>query len=162
MPANCLAPHLRCRRRLAKLCVLLMVGGACLPACAQIYKWVDKDGVTHYDQSAPPDKKSTVVDVRPAASAPSNAPATDWSAQDRAFRERQIAREDAERKAKAQKDKLDAQRRQTCDNARNRLEHAEAGSRMYQLDENGNRVYLTDDQRADAIRAAQQQVADNC
>lgn len=49
---------------------------ACLPAlaAAQMYKWVDEKGVTHYSESPPPTGKSETVPIKPRA-APAPEPA---------------------------------------------------------------------------------------
>lgn len=44
--------------RTTALAVALLV---CAPASAQVYKWVDEEGVTHYTQQPPPGGKAQII-----------------------------------------------------------------------------------------------------
>ena len=45
--------------------VALLMAVVSVAALAQVYKWVDKEGVVHYSDSPPEDAESTIVNVEP-------------------------------------------------------------------------------------------------
>jgi len=107
------------------------------PAYAQVFKWVDERGVTHYGERPPqggkatevPDKLGTPGGVPPKANAPAEAPA--------------LQPEKSE----------EARRREQCDQQRellDRLVQNELGSGKVQVD------------RADAIARQEKLVAERC
>lgn len=128
-------------------------------ALAQVYKWVDANGVTHYDQTPP--AAGTAQKLALPAEPPSTASGTgsaDWSEADRAFRERQAKRQDAEAKAAAQQAQADA----ACAAARANAATLEESRRLVRHNAAGEREYLTDDERQQAIAQAEAKVASAC
>jgi hypothetical protein len=81
-------------------CALLMA----LPASAQVYKWVDSKGVTHYDGSPPPPSASSsqtlAIPVAPAATETSS---ESWQEKDNAFK----SRYDKRKADEAKQDEID-------------------------------------------------------
>jgi hypothetical protein len=133
-------------------------------AHAQIYKWIDSQGVTHYTSEPPPNTAKPVALPIQNSPAPSSSTATtpSWQDQDSAFR----ARYDKNKAEQAKKDQQDAAnaatRRQACMQARMNVQNAEHASSLYTLDAQGGRVYLSDEQRAQALAGAQSTVQKNC
>jgi hypothetical protein len=129
------------------------------PAYAQVYRWVDEKGVTHYGAQPPQGAKAREVEdklANPPGSAPP--PAEDWQDKDRQFRQRQIETGAAEEK-KAQ----DAERRRTmCNEQRDLLARLKGAGRTYRLDEKGERVYQDDSERENAIARQEKIVAQYC
>ena len=82
--------------------ITLMASCLCLPAFAQVYKWVDEKGVTHYGQRPPADNKGQKMNVPNAAPIPIPAPAVGGASSQKAgatlkeqeveFRRRQIVK----------------------------------------------------------------------
>ena len=129
-----------------------------LGAQAQIYKWVDEKGVTHYGEAPPPDKKASKVEVpnNPAASQPS--PPQDWSKREIEFKKRQLDRE-----AKEKSDVQQEQRReQECSRARAQLAFEQQPGRHYQMNDKGEKAFRSDDQQAGVVAEAKRKVDEFC
>ena len=130
------------------------------PASAQVYKWVDDKGVTHYGERAPQGKKAQAVESRLAnpAPAPGTAVQPNWQEKELEFRGRRVEAEQAEAKQKRQEDA----NRQACNQARDRLAQAKSARRMYRLDEKGQRVYQGDDEHREAIAQMERLISERC
>ena len=140
------------------------------PSSAQMYKWVDDKGVTHYSESPPPGRKAQQIQATPApgpspssSAAPKPAePASTWGDKERAFRQRTIEREYAE-EAKRQKDaERVAMRKEACLEARYMVNALSSGVPVYKLNEKGEREYLPDTVRADRLQRAKENVENYC
>ena len=131
-----------------------------VPAGAQVYKWVDEKGVTHYGERAPQGAKAREVEQHLANPAPAPGKATppDWKAQELEFRRRRIESEQAESRQEQQ----DAANRRYCNEARDRLARLKAAHRIYRLDDKGQRVYESDDERQASVAQLEQQIAQRC
>jgi Domain of unknown function (DUF4124) len=80
----------------------LILTAAAAPACAQVYKWVDERGVTHYGERPPQGGKASEVPNRlgspalsspqapPRASAPANTPAAPPDQEERTDETRRV------------------------------------------------------------------------
>ena len=139
------------------------------PSSAQMYKWVDDKGVTHYSESPPPGRKAQQLQTTPTTPAPSPAatpkpaePASTWGDKERAFRQRTIEREYAE-EAKRKKDtERVALRREACLEARYMINALSSGVPLYNLNEKGEREYLADSVRADKLQRAKENAETYC
>ena len=142
-------------------------------AAAQAYKWVDKDGKVRYGDTPPPGVKATPMrtpsrPTPPPAPASADAAKKDGAKKDEkpltpeaAFRKRQQEREQAEQKA--QKEAGDAARkRQNCENAQLNLRTLQSGQRVTVTDASGERQYMDDSQREQAVQRAQASVNEWC
>ena len=141
------------------LAVLAVVLSA--PAAAQIYKWVDGSGVTHYSEKPPENGKSKEVQLReasPASAKPKVGPDTTLQERERAFNQRQVAREQAE----AKQAKESAVTEKWCKEARIALADMQRAPRMYELNDKGERVYVSDKVREDSIAAHQADYDQHC
>ena len=138
-------------------------------AHAQVYKWVDAAGVTHYGEQAPENAKSKEVKLReshpasaavPASGAASAPAAKGNNLQDkeRAFRQRQVARDEDEAKQAA----FRAKREEECKAARLNLADIRQTPRLYDVNEKGERVFMSDKQRDDLIASRQEAYNQNC
>src|SRR5262245_34564564 len=133
-----------------------------LPATAQVYKWVDGQGVTHYGERPPQGQKaSPVTTTPPSGPGPSQAKpqsSQDWRDKDIDFQRRRIQRE--QQAAREQKDAKAMTRR--CNQARDDLRQLETVERIYDLNEKGERVYLGDAERKAEMEQTRQFIARNC
>lgn len=137
------------------LAALLILGhsGAAL---AQ-YAWVDERGVKQYSDRPPPAAvpKSRILKQpggAPAAEAeeatkPAAAPAPTLADKHAEFRKRQAEKAESEKKA-AEEAKVAAERRQNCDRAADYQRTLESGARIGITGKDGERSFLSDDQRA--------------
>lgn len=140
-----------------KVCVLWAL---LIPATAQVYKWVDERGVTHYGERAPQGKKAQEVEQRLAnpGPAPGSAAQPSWKEQDLEFRRRRIEAEQTEAKNKER----EASQSQACNQARDQLAQMKSARRLYRLDEKGERVFQSDDERNASIARLEQLVSERC
>ena len=137
--------------------VLLLFGS---PASAQVYKCTDATGGVQYRDSP---CNSTAHSLRkldePAAAADTpdarmqkTQRLLDAMHDERRQKQRQAEKEKAERE----------QRRKRCNYARDHLHNLERAGRVYRLDESGNREYLPDEGREQALEQARASVQHWC
>ena len=139
-------------------------------AYGQAYKWVDADGKVRYGDTPPPGARATPLKApsRPAAPAEkkdskdSKAGAKEKElTPEAAFQKRQQERQEAEQKA--EKDRADAaQKQQNCASAQTYLRTLQTGQRIVSTDAAGERIYMEDDQRQQAMERAQRSVTEWC
>jgi hypothetical protein len=146
---------------------LALILVAARPAYAQIYKWVDSQGVTHYSEAPPPGGagKASVLELPQAKSPPDQGPAStqqSWQAQDQEFRERQAKKADLHKQEEEREAKSLQARRNACLNAQASLDLLNRQGRLYNVNEQGEKIYLNDDDRQRQSQLAQQRIAENC
>lgn len=136
------------------------------PSSAQMYKWVDDKGVTHYSESPPPGRKAQQVQTTPSpgpSATPKPAePASTWGDKERAFRQRTIEREYAEETKRKKDAERVAMRREACLEARYMIDTLNSGVPVYKLNEKGEREYLADNVRADRLQRAKENAETYC
>jgi hypothetical protein len=128
---------------------------------AKVYKWIDEDGKTHYgDRTELQARDPQEVRIM-------KPPATDPSITSRQHRTEQLLKsyqkersEKSARKEQAAAEKQD--REAECLAAQNSKQKFERASSIYTLDDQGNRVYLSDEERTAAISEANQAIARLC
>lgn len=144
------------------------------------YVWIDEKGVKQFSDMPPPTnvptnrilKKPGGAAVK--ASAESDDQASDGAAkpastqakgpmtaaeQNAEFKKRRAEQAEKEKKS-AEQAKRDADKTNNCDRARGYLRSLESGERVSQMDKNGERSYLSDEQREREIENARRIVAD--
>lgn len=120
--------------------ILIALALAPLPLCAaQVFKWVDADGVTHFGD-LPPHHEAQRYNVKPI---PASAPPP--------------AAEEGEAK-----EPENPEAAEYCRRARDDLKRYETAERLMRLDEEGNEVDLDDAARAKLIERTQQRVDKWC
>lgn len=143
-------------RALPHFIVLMLSAGA---AFGQVYRWVDEKGVTHYGAQPPQGAKAREVEDKlatpPSVSPP---PSEDWQEKERQFRQRQIEAQQTEEK----KDRDAQRRRQTCNEQRDLLARLRQTTRVYRLNDKGERVYQDDSERERAVARQEKLVAQYC
>jgi hypothetical protein len=142
---------------LLKICLLWAL---LVPASAQVYKWVDEKGVTHYGERPPQGRNAQEVRERLAnpGPAPGKAVEPDWKERELEFRGRRIEAEQAETRQERQ----ETADRQACNRTRDRLVQIKSALRLYRLDEKGERVYQSEEDRQGAIAQLERQVTERC
>ncbi len=134
---------------------------------AQVFKWIDKDGKVNFSDTPPPaeavkgeTKKLTVL---PTATTPAPAPAKGKTVVDRA--------KDAEKKKieladKAKKDEVAEQNakqnEERCKEAKRYLSTLDSGTPIRQSNDAGERVFMSDEQRASETARAKAAVSESC
>ena len=140
------------------LCILAAVLLA-TAAHAQIYKWVDDKGQTHYEERPPEgkDPKDAKKMTAPPPSAPMKSGGTDWKQKDIEFKQRQVGRD----QAYAAEEKKRVQREKACAEAREDLDYNDKRGRFY-TEENGEKRFRTDAEQAAVVEAARRKVKELC
>lgn len=131
-----------------------------VPAAAQVYKWVDEKGTTHYGERPPQGTRGKAVEQHLANPGPTPGTAAQpgWKEQDLEFRKRRIQAEQAEAKSM----QLEESRRQACTQARNQLAQLNSARRIYRLDEKGEPAFQSDAERNASVARLEQQIAERC
>ena len=140
-----------------KLTILILI--LCtLPLAAEIHRCAGADGSVSFSDTPCGEDTTTLKKYRPAESVddvPGN------SKRERLLRAFEEERRQAEEKAEKQAAKK-AEREMKCRHARDRLRVVRQAGRIYNVDDNGNRVVQTDAARAETLRQAQDYVAYWC
>lgn len=156
--------------QLAACAVLVALG---VPAAAQ-YVWLDEKGVKQYSDMPPPASvPASRILKQPGTPAPASQPAQQETAdtpssksaptlaeQNAAFKKRQQDVADKEKKATEQS-RLAAEKAKNCDRARAYLRSLESGERIVHANQNGEREFLSDQQRSAEMRDVREALA-NC
>ena len=143
-----------------RLPLVLALVIALTPALAQVYKWVDEKGVTHYSETPPPDKKASKVDTGP-ANAPV-APATDWKQKELDSKQRSLEQKQRDEAAHRREANDEAARRDRCLRAQRDIRVFETQAPVYRVNERGEKVYMEDNTRAAALERARQEASTYC
>lgn len=124
----------------------------------QMYKWVDERGRTVFSETPPPaGVKGEKIEVR---TQPAEKPAAEnWKQREQEFRERR-AKQGAEEERARQAD--EANRGQRCYDAKVKYDRMTRAGRVYRLDDKGERVYYTDDERAAQAEQAKRDMGSYC
>lgn len=136
-------------KRIIMLTLLL----AALPAEAELYKWTDAQGRVHFTDRKPADGGKVETLKTPQARNPGGreaaaataSPQDQKSLLDRQKRMADILAQEREQQeaAIASKKKEEAERLKKCHEARDYRKNAQ-GSRLYDIDQKGERVYMDD------------------
>ena len=147
-------------RILQVMLTLCLLPAALAPASAQVYKWVDEKGTTHYGERPPQGKKAQEVEPRLAnpRPAPGKTSEPDWKAKDLEFRGRRIEAEQSEAKQKQQ----ETANRQACNQARDHLAQMKTARGLYRLNDKGERVYESDEERRASMAQLEALIAQRC
>ncbi|HEV7165532.1 MAG: DUF4124 domain-containing protein [Gammaproteobacteria bacterium] len=138
------------------LCAMGMAASA-----DQVYRWVDKDGHVHYSQTPPSstDVNAQTVNINPPAPDPTTLQNEQNLAQQLQDKDKQDQKtqEQAAKAAQAQQ-----QKKQICDVLQQRLAVLQQSGRVATVDAQGNKTYVSDDDRAKQEQQMQDQIAKSC
>lgn len=136
----------------------LILALAAATAQAQIYRWVDANGKTHYSD-APPATGKPKVDMVGAGSAPAGTKSgSDWQEKEREFRRRRAEINEATAK---EEQEAAARREKACSRARSQMAAME-GVPVYRVGKNGERIYLDDGERTAYEERTRREMTENC
>jgi len=127
----------------------------------QVYRWVDKDGHVHYSQTPPASTgvNAQTLNITPPAPDPTTLQNDQKLAQQTQDRDKQV--QDAQ-KTEQQVQQEQAQRQKECDYLQQRLQVLQQGARVATVDAQGNRSYVSDDDRAKQEQQLQDQINKTC
>ncbi len=138
--------------------LVLCAGG---PALANdIYKWTDDEGNVHYGDrpSGEPTEERVFISYKRTDGAAVQARVAATQENNEIRREARADAERSEEEIRAERE----ERKKKCDDYRAKLETMVTSRRLYREDENGERVYLEDDERQEARQRAEELVAEYC
>ena len=131
-------------------------------AFAQIYECIDATGNREFAQKCAPGtlRQKEVATIEAATPSAPSAPQTSYQEQDRAFRERELARAAADNKERAAAETA----AKNCGSARARLASIENARRVTGASDpqTGQARYLDDNERVAAMQKARDAVAASC
>ena len=147
--------------RRTELLATLILCFASAAATAEVYKWVDEQGKVHYGDRPP--ARGTHADTL----ALPPAPPADAEVVERAFmRQRLLDAFEAERREEQQTQaEAEAAQRELegrCTRLAQQLARFERANIVYTEGENGERVYMSDDERTRAVGQARDWIAKHC
>lgn len=124
---------------------------------AEVYKWVDKDGQVHYGEQ-PGNTGAEIVPIR-----------TNETTTPRTMNkdEVDIVKSDIEAKDKKKKEaeeqkKINRDKRKWCNEARSDLQAISSRGRMREINEKGEYIVMTEEQRQQRIAAAKKKEREFC
>ena len=141
------------------LCCTLAV--AVSAQASGLYKWTDSSGKVHYSDQPPTVEAQPLRTGSPGQADYAREAAQALDARDQAYQKRLKDAEEA--RAKADKEAAEMRRkRDNCDKARKNLDVLQNRPRVYTTDAAGQRTYMNDAARAQALANSQKAVAENC
>ena len=142
--------------------LMLVLIGAATNAAGEIYKWTDEEGNVHFGDK-PVAEDSERVAIR---SRPTNPERVQSQVQSRAEAAAKAAEEQAAATpAGPTAEELQArleERAKKCDTYRERLQRFVTSRRIYREDENGERVYMNEEEMQEAREKVENQVQEYC
>lgn len=150
-------------KRLALSCAVMAMTIASGAVANEIYKWTDENGNVHYEDrptGAATEERLHMTYNRTDSSAVRQRTQARVDART-AREEAKTAAAESEKEA-AENAAVAAERAQKCEKSRARLESYLQARRVYRTDENGERVYLDDEQRQEARQKAEEQISEFC
>ena len=141
------------------LCTLITIGTACLALSAaadKVYKWVDQQGVTHYSEQPPADKKAVIAKIKlrqveSKATQPQTIESGNQAPQPQSEVETALSTEGL------------AIQQKNCSSARNKLRALQNAGRVRQLDaDSGEYIYLPDEVKLAQIQQMSDYLRDKC
>jgi len=148
------------RRHPLKNCLLFLLLLVAGTAPAEVYRWVDEQGVVHFeDRPRSPDAGGGRSYAPPAAVVDDSQQRMDKTRKllNAYQAERQQAREQ-----KQQRQEEQAKRTRQCGIARDRLRQYQQYGAIYRLDDAGKRVYLSEQERAALVQQSRDDIARWC
>ncbi|WP_160108415.1 DUF4124 domain-containing protein [Pseudomonas izuensis] len=130
----------------------LLIGLSPFSMAAQIYKWVDTQGVTHYDAQPPSGQHATVVVTPSPPTSNPTIPKSSGTIGDQQTIDRNVKKQVADQRAEL---------KVFCEQARTNLAQLQNNPRLRE-EVDGELRRLDDTQRQERIGETQKQIAENC
>ncbi|EAT11563.1 DUF4124 domain-containing protein [Bermanella marisrubri] len=145
-----------------RISILISVLLFAMPSLAQVYKWVDDNGQTHFSQFPPNEsKEAEQINITVGTSGSAEEAKKRLREQRESLLKDSIERGlDEEEKMRARAEAEDQQKR--CEQAREQLTTLQTGGRVFTTNEAGEREYLDDQKRQDMIKKTQARVNEAC
>lgn len=150
-------------KRLALSCAVMAMTLASGSLANEIYKWTDENGDVHYE-----DRPTGAATEERLDMSYNRTNSADVQRRTQARVDARTAREEARsvaaasEKEAAENEATAADLAQKCDKARARMDSYLQSRRLYRTDDNGERVYLDEEQRQEARQKAEEQISEFC
>lgn len=131
---------------------LTMAIGPVAGQAAQIYKWVDAQGVTHFDAQPPVDQPVQTLDTQKPSAAPPPSPSRSSSSQEQQAVDTKVRKQVAAQEAK---------RKEYCATQRTNLAQLQNNPRVRE-EVNGEYRRFTEEERQARIAEVSRALDDNC
>lgn len=137
------------------------------PLLAEIYKWTDENGVTHYTQTPPPSGQEAEIEDLPEASPGQGlGEPGDASDSEPGTQSEQPSAADLQRQRLATQARLTAEEyaanQAMCEEARQELAEIEPSRRVYYTNEDGETVRMDDEERVNEVKRLRNVLSANC
>ena len=131
---------------------------------AGVYKWIDEQGNVHYSDRPTTTQSSVEMDVEHSTSVSTGREQERLSRQEKRERLLQSMAEDRlEKQEQREKQRTKRQQnREKCNHYRDQMRHYKRANSLYKLDKDGNRVYVSDSDRAKATQNLQRRIKKYC
>ena len=131
-------------------------------AYGEVFKWVDEQGNTHYGDKPNDNQSATQLNIAEPGS--KKVLPDDEDRDERRRRLADVMQEDRLKKKEEKKKELEQKNEldKKCVYAKDRLRQAEDAGRMYQLDKEGNRNFISDEQRQASIDNFRAEIQKHC
>jgi hypothetical protein len=130
------------------LITAMMLALAAPLAAQQLYKWVDKDGKTHYSDTPPANQEAKPISSGGLSASAAPAPAAATPPKTAVSRDKELekGRQDSREAAKKSDDaaKLAAARDEQCQRLRQAYQQLVDGGRIHKYNDKGERVLMDD------------------
>jgi hypothetical protein len=138
---------------------------AASPAIAEVCRWKDAEGVTHYSRAAPDgvicEKTLRIVHTTLSGQSALVSRGPDYGVLENEFQRRRLQRMEAELKADEER-QLRVQKASACNQATGRFEWLRNGGRAMRMMADGQPAYLDESEHAREVAAARQKAEYYC
>ena len=156
-------PHAAAGRVGRALGLALVLACAAAAAQAQVFKWVDEKGRTHYGEKPPEGVKSSEVAKPVPPSDPSKVRAPDdWRKKAQEARSDKSQRDQAADSEKRREANERGEQERRCRNAKVALDRLENVQGLYRYNDKGERVYFTDAEREPEKARVRREIQEHC
>lgn len=146
-------------------CLLLIVTVLyVVSAQAEVYKWVDEKGRVHYSDRPEAGSQAVTVKQYRTPNKPVATGEDELSREEKRQRIIDMLEEDRleKNKQRAKEKKQRLARKRECNQLKDYQRHADRASRLYRLDKEGNRVFMSNDQREKSQQRLRKQMKKAC
>lgn len=129
--------------------------------CAEVYKWIDENGKVHFSQT-PPNHAADQVEIEDTLSIDADDDNRDAKQKEKRYleylRQERLDKELIKAKQNEERAKLQAR----CERKLSDYNDLQAGGRFYELNDEGERVFLSNDQMDQAKKTLKQFLDQSC
>lgn len=145
-------------------CLTLILGFSLPCAAAQVYKWTDAKGQTHFGNTPPENVNARPISIAPTPAPNSHLEERKQKLENQEQRQHRLNKwQKEEQQANDQAKQRDEQRQKICAEYEKNLQLLEeTGRRVYTVDSHGKYHYFDDEQREREIEQTKQDFARYC